>query len=392
MWSTVLAQRSKTVPDSRRRVSAPFSALLDNEVFAVDERSAQLIVRSMAETVVINVAGQEIVANTTAGVAVVNVTGLEPDTLYSASIADDLAGSLGALDLRTRPSLGSIHARFATVSDIHLGTNSFGGGRSITDDHVEPYPLRCGRAALAEASEWGAEVLLVKGDLTDTGAVSDWDLAKEMFADATIPFMFTPGNHDVWKSRDLDPAEGAGLLGLSDARLHSHDLDGIRLVLADTSKPNRGSGDLARSTEELLDVAAVDDPVFLGLHHNIQRAPVTWFWPPGIPSTNAMPVVDSLAKVNPRVFISSGHTHRNRAHWLGPNRNIPFTEVSATSDYPGVWAAYEVGERGVRQTVRRISHHDATSWTERTRAAMFGIWPRWSQGRLVDRCVDLLDG
>jgi len=217
VWSTVLAQRSKTVSDSRRRISAPFSALLDNEVFAVDERSAQLIVRSMAETVVINVAGQEVVANTTAGVAVVNVTGLEPDTSYRASIADDHTGSLGALDLRTRPSLGSIHARFATISDIHLGTDSFGGGRSITDDHAVPYPLRCGRAAVAEASEWGAEVLLVKGDLTDTGAVSDWDLAKEMFADVTIPFMFTPGNHDVWKSRDLDPAQGAGLLGLSDA-------------------------------------------------------------------------------------------------------------------------------------------------------------------------------
>ncbi len=375
----------------RRRVSAPFSALVDNEVFAVDERSVQLIVRSTSDCVIVDIDGRNMSANTTHGVAIINVDDLEADTSYRATIRTGSGSALGHLDVRTRPTLGPIRARFATISDVHLGTDSFGGGRSITDDYAEPYPLRCGRAAVAEASRWGAEILLVKGDLTDTGAASDWDLAREMFADVTIPFMFTPGNHDVWKSRDLDPADGAGLLGLPDAALHVHDLNGIRLVLADTSRPDRGTGDLARNADALMDLSAVDHPVFLGLHHNIQRAPVTWFWPPGISSTNAMPVVESLASVNPSLFISSGHTHRNRVHRLGPAGRVPFTEVSATSDYPGVWAAYEVGERGVRQTVRRIAHPDATSWTEKTRAALFGVWPRWSQGRLADRCVDLLN-
>ena len=375
----------------KRRVSAPFSALVDNEVFAVDERSAQLIVRSTADVVVIDIDGRQISGHTTQGVAVIDVSDLDADTSYRATIRSGSGVELGSLDVRTRPSLGSIRARFATISDVHLGTDSFGGGRSITDDHSEPYPLRCGRSAIAEATAWGAEVLLVKGDLTDTGAVGDWDLAQQMFADVTIPFMFTPGNHDVWKSRDLEPAMGSDLLGLPDAPVHVHDLDGIRLVLADTSKPDRGTGDLARSADALKELASVDQRVFLGLHHNIQRAPLTWFWPPGIPSTNAMPVVEELASVNPRLFISSGHTHRNRVHWLGAGGRVPFTEVSATSDYPGVWAAYEVGEHGIRQTVRRIAHPDATSWTEKTRAALFGVWPRWSQGRLADRCVDLVD-
>ncbi len=375
----------------RRRVSAPFSALVDNEVFAVDERSAQLIVRSTADVVIIDIDGRQIPGQTSQGVAVINVSDLDADTSYRATIRTESGEELDTVEVRTRPTLGPIRARFATISDVHLGTDSFGGGRSITDDHNEPYPLRCGRSAITEASDWGAEVLLVKGDLTDTGAASDWDLAQEMFADITIPFMFTPGNHDVWKSRDLEPAVGAGLLGLPDAPLHFHDLDGVRLVLADTSKPNRGTGDLARNAEALKELVSVDQRVFLGLHHNIQRAPVTWFWPPGIPSTNALPVVESLASINPALFISSGHTHRNRVHWLGPGEQIPFTEVSATSDYPGVWAAYEVGERGIRQTVRRIADPDATSWTEKTRAALFGVWPRWSQGRLADRCVDLVD-
>ena len=375
---------------SKQRFSAPFSALLDNEVFAVDERSAQLIARSHTGAVSVDVAGQSFTSETTEGVAVIEVTGLRADTPYRALISDADGKPVGELDLRTRPTLGTITSRFATVSDVHLGTDSFGGARHIVDGRDEPYPLRCGRAAVREAAQWGAEVLVVKGDLTDTGSASDWDLAQQMFEGLTIPFMFTPGNHDVWKSRELDPSEGAGLLGLPDAALQTHELDGIRLVLTDTSKPDQGSGDLARSGEALLDVTAGDTPVFLGLHHNIQRAPVTWFWPPGIPSTNAMPVVDSLAARNSNLFISSGHTHRNRIHWIGPDQRVAYTEVSATADYPGVWAAYEVGERGIRQTVRRIAHPDATSWTEKTRAALGGVWPRWSQGRLADRSVDLL--
>jgi len=87
-------------------------------------------------------------------------------------------------------------------------------------------------------------------------------------------------------------------------------------------------------------------------------------------------------------LLSSGHTHRNRRHRIGPNGSVTYTEVSATADYPGCWAGYEVTESAIRQTVRRIASPAATSWTEATRSAIRGVWPRWSQGLLEDRCVD----
>lgn len=375
---------------SRRRIHLPFSTLLEHEVFAVDERSAQLIVRSHDDFVRLHLDGSSVEATTTAGAAVVDVGGLEPDRSYSAQLEDSKGAPLGSIEFRTKPSIGPILSRFATISDLHLGSAAFGPSQSFGDaPGDEPYAFRCALAAIEELEAWGAEVLVVKGDLTDKGSRSDWELARKLFAATNIPTMLTPGNHDQWKTRELEPDEGARMLDLDDAAVQTLDLDPIRLVLGDTSLPNRGMGNLAQIKEPILDAAAVDRPLFVGLHHNLQRLPITWFWPAGITSTNARPVLNDLVATNPRLLISSGHTHRNRVHHLGHGDGAIYTEVSATSDYPGVWAGYEVSETTIRQTVRRIASPTAVGWTEQTRDALRGIWPRWSQGRLHDRCVDV---
>ena len=167
------------------------------------------------------------------------------------------------------------------------------------------------------------------------------------------------------------------------------DLDNIRIILADTSIPDRGRGDLDQHREELFELMATDRPVFLGIHHNIMRTPKPWFLPYGVPSNNAATFLDALPAVNRNVFISSGHTHRNRRHFLGNRGEITFTEVSATSDYPGVWAGYEVSDQVVRQTVRRTAVPNALEWSEYARGALLGVWPRWAQGLLDDRSVDM---
>ena len=376
------------------RFTTPFSGLADQEVFAVDERSAQLIVRGDTDVVSVDIDGQHIQAKTMRGVAVIDVDDLEADTAYEAVLSDGDGRSLGELPLQTRPTMGPIFSRFATISDVHLGAEAFGPSPSIEDgEHkrggADPYALRTARAAIAEATGWGAELLVIKGDLTEAGAHSDWELARQLLADCSIPYLLTPGNHDNWNSRDIDPAEAFEQLGASSDPVQQRNLDGVRIVIADTSLPGKGWGTLTPRAAELEEAVATNTAVFLGIHQNIQRIPFPWFWPPGIPSTDAMPVVDELSAVNPHLFISSGHSHRNRVHWIGPKQRVLFTEVSATADYPGVWAGYEVSERGIRQTVRRIASTDATSWTERTRGALGGAWPRWSQGRLSDRCVDL---
>ena len=83
------------------------------------------------------------------------------------------------------------------------------------------------------------------------------------------------------------------------------------------------------------------------------------------------------------VFVTSGHTHRHRRRRHGP---AVITEVGSPKDFPGTWAGYVVHEGGIRQVVRRIARPDVLRWTERSAAAAFGLWSRWSPGTLDDRC------
>jgi len=368
----------------------PFTSLADNEIFAVDATTAQLVVRpsgAKSGEVRVRVGQRELAIATPHGVGVAEIDGLEPGRPFTVEILDSSGGVEQRLAGTTRPAIAEA-TKVATISDIHLGAEKFGPSGKITDSITSPYPLRCGRAAIDAALAWGAEALVIKGDLTDTGARDEWVMAKEMLDGIDIPVMITSGNHDVWGTREIMPAEGASSIGRSVEDLEVLDIGNVRIVLVDTSIPGQGSGDLAKHRDRLRDAVVCDRPVLLCLHHHVQRTPAPWFWPPGIPPSNAMPVVEELLSLNPSMMITSGHTHRNRRHHLLDGR-ATFTEVSSTSDYPGVWAGYEVTPDIIRQTVRRIHAPDATSWTEATRKALGGVWPRWSQGRIDDRCLDV---
>ncbi len=371
-------------------IRPPFSALASNEIFAITDTSAQVVVRPESASttgVEVRVGERTIAVACESGVGVAEIDGLTPDAPFRLQIIDNFGEVVEELQGKTRPHL-SAATKIATISDVHLGASKFGPSGKISDHKSPPYPLRCGRAAVDEAVAWGAEVLVIKGDLTDTGARDEWTMAEEMLDGIEIPIMITSGNHDVWSTREVMPAIGAESIGRSVEDVQTLDIGGSRIVLVDTSLPGRGWGDLARHRDLIKAAVDVEQSVLLCLHHHLQRTPVPWFWPPGIPPSNAMPVVEELFEINPAVMITAGHTHRNRRHHV-LDANVTFTEVASTSDYPGVWAGYEISADTFRQTVRRIASPDATSWTEATRAALGTVWPRWSQGRLDDRCVDV---
>lgn len=372
-----------------RSLRPPLTPLDDFEAFAVDSSSIQLSIRGLRQSATVEVDDRVFAVDPADGVVVLEVDGLAASTRYDV-VLRNAGGDHRRIEVSTRADIGVATTRIATISDVHLGLEEFGLVRKLRHDGQHPYALHGALAAIGEAEEWGAELLVIKGDLCESGTRDEWDMAAELIEAATIPVVAIPGNHEVLGEEEMTPAEGFARCGLDFEPVQIVDREGVRLVAADTSIPGRGAGTLRRVADGVLEAAGASDrPVLLAIHHNVERLPVPWFWPPGIPAVTARGFLDRLSLVEQPVFMTSGHTHRNRRHHLGRDGALLFTEVSATSDYPGVWAGYEVTPTAIRQTVRRIADPDVVRWTERTRRAVGGIWPRWSQGRLDDRCVDL---
>lgn len=293
--------------------------------------------------------------------------------------------SMIALELPSHPP-GEELTRFATISDLHLGTQRFGMLRTITEHHTEvPHPLRCARAAIAEALEWGAQRIVVKGDLTHASYPHTWAMAAELLSDVPVPVDVICGNHDVSARSTVDPFAEAARYGL---RLHRGitpiDLPGLRLVLMDSTVPGIDIGRWNHLRDDAVDaVGEARGPAMLVVHHHPQPLPVPTHLPRGIPSIAAASFLRSLRRANPELIGTSGHTHRHRFRTVA---GVPWSEVGSTKDYPGTWAGYVVHEGGVRQVVRRVARADCLRWTERTKRCALGAWALWSPGRLADRC------
>jgi hypothetical protein len=249
----------------------------------------------------------------------------------------------------------------------------------------DPPAERCLRAAIDESTTWGAQLLAVKGDITQHGLVEEADIAASLLAASGLPVEALVGNHEVQPDREsLVPVFARHGVPLVQDGVRVRDLPGFRLVLFDSTKPGKHVGTYARFADDVCDaVAEADGPAIVLTHHQPQPLPVLHHWPPGVPSPEAHRFFDRLGRANPRVLVSTGHTHRHRLHRRGP---VVITEVGSPQHYPGTWGGYVVHEGGVRQVVRRVAAPDAIAWTEATRRSVLRVWARWSPGRISDRC------
>lgn len=253
-----------------------------------------------------------------------------------------------------------------------------------------------------EIEAWGAQLLVAKGDLTDSGRLADWDQFADITARRGFPVLAIPGNHDTWEpgrsmvhplrrppvdtsqAPRLSPRQGLARLGQSHDPIVVRDEPGLRIVAVDTTRPDSRAGRIAHLADDVVDtVAASPAPAVVILHHQLMTSPVPTHLPIGIAQTEADPFLDALSQAHPASLVTSGHTHRHRCRHHGP---VVITEVGSTKDYPGTWAGYVVHPGGIRQVVRRVGTPDVLAWTDRSAAAAFGAWGRWSPGRLSDRC------
>lgn len=366
----------------------PFTALDTVEVFAVEDTTAQIIWRDLPAGIVGAVVdGREQVLGEGGPVGAGEIVGLRPATSHTVDLTLD-GRVIGRRTIHTEPSLdGEELVRIATISDLHLGETGFGLVREMRE-HPPPgdaYPLRCSRAAARAAAAWGADLLVIKGDITDLGMPEHWELFDELLASVPIPVMAVPGNHDtVAKRGSLDAATELRRRGLFPAEVHHRDLDGVRVVGVDTTSPGRTWGRIGRRLDAIADALDQPLPAVVFMHHHFETHHYPRIWPLGTPLREARGALRVMTEANPDLLVSSGHTHRNRVR---RHDTALVTEVGSTKDHPGVWAGYVVHAGGVRQVVRRVAEPDCLAWTDRTHAAVGGIWGRWSPGRIADRCI-----
>jgi hypothetical protein len=378
-------------------------------VFAVEDTSVQLTWRSLGPgTVRVRCADTEVTVEADGGPAAVVLPGLPPGRTLTVLVDGEgvdgsgSAASTGTGARRARlprsyrrfevttlaPPPGAELFRFATISDLHIGSTTF-GFRSRMVEHPVPavgHPERAALAALADLAAWGAELVVVKGDLTNRGRGHEWDRVASVLATTDLPIEVLPGNHDHYGDRtDPDPYAALAALGHPvDRRVRSMDVPGLRIVLADVTEPEHGKGRLDLAVDGVFDTLATTElPAFVTMHQHAQRLPVPTFVPPGISSRDANPFLRSVAAIKPATMISTGHTHRHRRRHAGP---LVLTEVGSPKDFPGTWAGYVVHEGGIRQVVRRVTHPGIIGWLDHTALAAGGVWGVWSPGLLSHRC------
>ena len=327
----------------------------------------------------------EVVADGGPGALVVD--GLAPDQHHRVHLGGEgvvAPVELGARTLARPP--GEELLRVATVSDVHVGSIATGYLHTIAEnpEPAVPHTVRCLRAALDELTAWGAEQLVVKGDLVHRSMDDNWATAGRELARTHLPVELVPGNHERSKQGEVDPGAAAAALGLDFVeRVHHVDRNGVRLLMADTTQLGTDVGAVAPLAPDLVAAADTGGPVLLALHHQPMRFRLPTYLPPGLPGPQVRPLLRSMRAVNHRLLVTSGHTHRHRRHQI---HGVTATEVGSTKDFPGTWAGYHVHEGGITQFVRRIAEPSCIRWTDHTRRAAAGVWALWSPGRLDDRC------
>jgi len=360
-------------------------------VFAVEDTAAQVCWRNLPEGSVLEAgdARAEVGHEAAGSVGAVNLDGLAPDTSLDLTLRCPGRGRHRVARFRTlAPPPGRLLCRFATVNDIHVGERAFGLLRTLSlpeASTADNHSVLCARSAVGEALAWGAEALVVKGDLTYHGTPEEWEVVGRLLGDLAVPVEAVFGNHDVTRKA----VDGRAALAAHGIHIppepFTRDLPGIRLVLAHSEVRGHSGGHVVEAQRNRIGelLSERESPAFLTMHHYLQRHQLPTSYPRGIGGKEARALLDTVVAANPATLVSTGHSHRHRRRHHGP---VVLSEIGATMHYPGTWAGYAVHEGGIRQVVRRVAVPEAIQWTQRTRRVLLGLWGLWTPGLRADRC------
>ena len=193
----------------------------------------------------------------------------------------------------------------AQISDLHIklpGVLAY--GRVDTAGAL----ARC--VAALNALEPRPDLVVISGDLVDTPAAAEYEHLKRLLAQLELPFAGIPGNHD---SREMMRAAFplAGYAFGSGPLNQCVEVDGIDLVLMDSSVPGEPHGELSATTLPWLEAtlaSAPARPALLFLHHPPFQTGIGHMDRQHL--RNAGELADIVRRHRRVQLIAAGHVHR----------------------------------------------------------------------------------
>jgi predicted phosphodiesterase len=314
------------------------------------------------------------------------VTGLEPDAQYDLEI-DGVVPDGRWLPTRVRTLVqptGRLLATVATSNDVHFGETECGRTGDAATDAIgpilrsapgdPPYPEVMNGAVVDEMLALDPDVVVVKGDLTDTGKAEEYEAFLACYGRLGARMHHVRGNHDAMRDPEL-ARQGAP---------YAIALHGVTLAVLDTAVPGHVGGTLDAGQRGWLDDLAADtvDPVLVFAHHPAFHHDPRY----GLSAGDHEALLAVFARRENVVGYLAGHTHTNHVVRDPRGRDVPCVEVACAKDYPGAWAEYRIHDGGYTQVMRRVATPAARSWSEHARHMIQGIYRDLVLGTIDDRC------
>ncbi|MBL4682428.1 MAG: metallophosphoesterase [Pseudomonadales bacterium] len=291
------------------------------------------------------------------------------------------------IQLQTLPDLGKRLSTFATVNDVHFGEVICGSvsGQDMgpvfsAEEEDDPYPEVMNAAAIEEIKAIQADAVLAKGDLTCDGTQEQYHQFLNFYHNAFEDRLHhVRGNHEAYREPVIETEKRIKI-----------ELEGVMLLMIDTVRPGLTGGTVFDEDIEWIgDISqGAQIPVLVFGHHQI--------WDPrtayrsedyfGIQPDESEKLIALVASQSVIKGYFSGHTHRNRVRYFTETADVPWVEVACVKDFPGMWAEYQVFERGILQMNHRINHPKALEWSEKTKDMYHGSYHDYALGSLSDRC------
>ena len=238
-----------------------------------------------------------------------------------------------------------------------------------------PYPELMNGAVVDEMLELDPDVVVVKGDLTDTGRAEEYEAFLACYGRLGDRLRHVRGNHDAMRDPELArrgrAVRGAPRRGRARGARH-------RGARAGRGRAAGGAARLARRPGRRR------RRIPCSCSRTTRATTTTSDY--GLPLADHEALLAVVARRENIVGYLAGHTHTNRVVRYAPTGAVPFVEVACTKDYPGAWAEYRIYEGGYTQVMRRVAAPEAREWSELGRTMIQGIYRDLVLGTLADRC------